>query len=375
MTRRRKLLFVFLVLAATLVAAELLTKVWLHLLASDAAFRDYASITQLRARYGAFDRFEGHRHLGYALAPDYRSGVNRHNSRAFRGDEIAMPKPDGVTRIVFCGGSTTYGEGVPDVESSVPFLVGAALQADGKRVDVVNAGCPGWTTLETLLNLQLRLLDLSPDYVVVCHGINDVLPRMVWPASAFRGDLSGWLCRRQWLAEASLLERSDLARTMLVACGAIEPHGSLMRVIGEVPPTSQTFEFRAQRRVGTYPQGVFAEVRIEQMLAANDARYFRRNLESLIAIANAHRVRVVLLTFAYSREFPHRPYIGHAAVQRAIDETNTIVRELGQREDVDVIDLAPSLEAHELFTDGVHFTAAGNRERVRLLLPYFRQRL
>lgn len=375
MKRLRKLLFSSVLLVATLVLAELTAKAWLHWLASDAAFRDYASISQLRARFGAFDRFQGHRHLGYALAPNYRSGPNRHNSLGFRGDEPVVPKPDGVVRIAFCGGSTTYGEGVADIESTMPFLVGATLGKDGHRVDVVNAGCPGWTTLETLLNLQMRLLDLDPDYVVVCHGINDVLPRIVWPASAFRGDLSGWLRREQRLVEASLLERSDLGRILMVASGAIEPHGSLMRVIGDVAETCHTFEFRQQRLGATYPQGVFQDVRVERMLATNDSRYFRRNLESLIAVANAHGVRVVLTTFAYSREFPNLPYIGHPAVQRAIDETNDILRELGRREDVGLIDVATALTERRLFTDGVHFTAEGNARRAASIVPYFRERL
>jgi lysophospholipase L1-like esterase len=375
MTRGKKLWFSLVALLLALVAAELATKAWLHLLASDASFRDYASISQLRRRYGAFDRFQAHRHLGFALAPDYRLGPNRHNALGFRGDEIAVAKPPGVVRIAFGGGSTTYGEGVLEYEFSVPHLVGVALRREHKQVEVVNAGCPGWTTLETLLNFQMRLLELQPDYIVVYHGINDVLPRIVWPPSAFRGDLSGWLCRTERLAEASLLERSDLARMLLVATGSIEPHGSLLRVIGDVPATSHSFGFRAQRKAGVYPQGVFTDVPVERMLDENDTRFFRRNLESLIAVANAHGVRVVLTTFAYSKEFPDEPYIGHAAVQRAIDATNQVVRELGRRDDVDVVDLAPELTARELFTDGVHFTADGNVRRALLLLPYFRERL
>jgi lysophospholipase L1-like esterase len=111
------------------------------------------------------------------------------------------------------------------------------------------------------------------------------------------------------------------------------------------------------------------------MLRSNGPSYFRRNLESLIAIATAHRVRVVLLTFDYSQDFLERPYIGHPAVQQAIEQMNSIVRELGASEHVDLIDIAPHLTAKDLFTDGVHFTAKGNVQRGMLLLPYFQKRL
>ncbi|MFT6079010.1 MAG: hypothetical protein ACJAYX_002992 [Planctomycetota bacterium] len=86
-----------------------------------------------------------------------------------------------IPRIAFVGGSTTYGEGVPDYHMSVPQLIELGMQHEGKQVQSINAGCPGWTSLETLLNFQMRLLDLEPDYLVFYHGINDVLPRMVWP--------------------------------------------------------------------------------------------------------------------------------------------------------------------------------------------------
>lgn len=374
MLRRRKLL---LALFATLFAgllAELATKAWLHWLASEPSFRKFASITQLRDRYGTFDRFQAHRHLGYCLTANYQQAPNRHNSLGFRGDELA-PKTKGVARIAFVGGSTMYGEGVPDYHMSLPELLAFGLAREGKPVQSINAGCPGWTSLETLLNFQLRLLELEPDYVVFYHGINDVLPRMVWPATAFHGDLSGWLCRTEHLHEASLAERSDLIRSLLVATGSIQPHGSLLRVIGDVPATSHAFLFRQQRLAGNYPDGVFRDVGIETMLRTNGPSYFRRNLESLIAIATAHRVRVLLLTFAYSQDFLERPYMGHPAVQQAIEQTNSIVRELGAREDVDLIDIAPHLTAKDLFTDGVHFTAKGNVQRGMLLLPYFQQRL
>lgn len=370
---RRLSLLLLASLAAALVA-EAGARVWLHWLADDDAFRQYASIGELRARHGEFERFRAHRHLGYALAPNYTSGKNRHNALGLRGAEIAVAKPAGTVRIAMCGGSTTYGEGVDDYGLSAPFLLEQSLRADGRTVEVLNAGCPGWTTLETLINFETRLLDLAPDHVVVYHGINDVLPRIVWPAAAYRGDLSGWLCRNEHLAEASLLERSALARILLVGTGRLEPHSSMLRIVGDVPPTSHSFAFRLQRNAGRYPDGVFREVPVERMLAANPPVLFERNLRNLIAVARSHGVQVLLCTFAYSREFPQHPYIGHPAVQATIDATNAIVRRLGQETGTPVVDHAAELTARELFTDGVHFTVEGNRRRAERLRQWFRGR-
>ena len=372
----RKLSLTALVLFLTLAVCELGARAWLHWFAGEQDFLDCASIAQLRARLGEFERFRAHRHLGFALAPDYRKGDNRHNALGFRGEEIAIGKPAGTVRIACCGGSTTYGEGVVhDYRLSMPYLLEQALRADGHQVEVINAGCPGWTTLETLINFETRLLELQPDWIVVYEGINDALTRIVWPHSAYRGDLSGWLRRDEHVAEASLLETSTLARILLVESGRIQPHGSIMRIIGDAPATCHTFTFQAQRRKLAYPDGVFLEVPIERMMEANQPVFFERNLRSLMALAAVHGVRVVLATFAFSREFPLATYIGHPAVQASVEATNAIVRRLGQQTQTEVVDFERELVAKELFTDGMHFTEAGNRVRAERLRQVFKTRL
>lgn len=375
MTRRRKLLFSLVALAIALLLVELGTKAWLHWVADEDAFRRYASISQLRARYGVFDRYRSHRHLGFALAPGFVQGDTRHNSLGFRGEELAIDKPEGTTRIVCCGGSTTYGFGVHNDDLTMPKLLQFVLREQGRQVEVVNAGCPGWTTFETLINFESRVLDLAPDFVVVYHGINDVLARMVWPPEAMRGDQSGWLVRENHLAEASWAERSDLLRILLIRGGMIEPHGSMLRVIGDRADSNRTFEFRRQRLGGTYPEGVFAEVPIERMLQQNGTRLFRRNLESLIAVAERHGVQVLLMPFAYSKEFPDKPNIGHPAVQAAIDAGNDVVRELARVHGVGLLDLTGELTEKAMYTDGEHFTVYGNGKRVERMAPWFLERL
>ncbi len=356
------------ILFLAVVALELGARIWLRRWASEEAFANFGTIADLQERSGNYGRFIVHRHLGFALTPNYQRDRNRHNSLGFRGEDISIKKPEGTLRIACLGGSTTYGEGVAhDYRLSMPSMLQELCRADGRRVDVINAGCPGYTSLESLINFETRVLDLAPDIAIICHGINDVLPRLVWPPSAYVGDLSGWLRRDATSMIPDWIESSTLARILLVKSGRIQPAASLLRTIGNAPLTCQTFHFQSQRRIGQYPQGVFANTPIETMLAANPPIYFERNLRNFVAVARAHAVLPILATFAYSREFPEQPYIGHPAIQGAIDETNAIIRRLGIEMQVLVLDLAPHFTRKSLFTDGVHFTAEGNLERARVL--------
>lgn len=376
-SRYRKIVLGTLTLVLTGAVLEAGARLLLHFGASSADFEKYASAAQLRARLGEYSRFQVHRHLGYCLTPDYQRDNNRHNSLGFRGEEFAKPKPPGTLRIVCAGASTTYGEGVvSDFRLSYPHMLQLALRAKGLAVEVINAGCPGWTTLETLINFQTRVLDLEPDVVIVYHGINDAISRIVWPPDAYRSDHSGWLSRRDALQTEPLWESSTLVRFLLVRAGVIEPQASMFRIVGDVPPSSHTFEFRTQRIQGRYPDGVFREVPVEQMLDANPPIFFERNLRSLIAVAAANRVRVVLTTFAISRAFPDQSYTGYPAIQKAVEATNEIVRRLTRETSAQLFDLVKLLpEDKSLFTDGMHFTAAGNYKRVELLLPWLAQEL
>ena len=131
--------------------------------------------SEIRHRYLPFDElvedwllYQPHPYLSYALTPGYVNGKVRHNSLGYRGKEITSPKPKGLFRIVAMGGSTTYTIAVDDDVKTYPALVESLLQQQlGKRrVDVVNAGVAGYTSYESLVNLQFRILDLKPDLLI-----------------------------------------------------------------------------------------------------------------------------------------------------------------------------------------------------------------
>ena len=98
---------------------------------------------------------------------------NARGQRATNVRDLPLLKPPGVSRIVCEGGSTTFDLLAPDDASTWPARLGALLAS---RADVANAGFPGWTSLESLISLEIRDVDLAPDVVIVFAGINDLQP-------------------------------------------------------------------------------------------------------------------------------------------------------------------------------------------------------
>lgn len=100
--------------------------------------------------------------LGYRLNPA-REAVN---SLSMRHDEIAIPKPSGLFRLVYLGDSIPWQRpGFVDyTRESLP---------QSASVEVINASTPGYTTYQESLFLETYVLPTSPDLVLLTYCMND----------------------------------------------------------------------------------------------------------------------------------------------------------------------------------------------------------
>lgn len=361
-----------------LVLGEAGARIWLHVFASEEAFERYATYAEALARNGdegAF--FVRHRYIGFAGRPGFVSGLNRHNAHGFRGAEIPLEKPPGEYRIACVGGSTTYTNGVEDWRRSYPAVLERELADLGHpEVRVINAGLHGWSSWETLVNFEFKLLDLEPDLVVVYHAINDLKLRMVWPPDTYRGDNGGAATFAPGLVVTPLWQDSALARIAAIRCGALLPQGELEARLDVKTAASRWRPFRSQLLYGTYPRGLFAKVGAEEILAACPPVYFERNLASLIAIADSHGIDVLLATFAFRREGLGGDNPGTDIAVAGVAEMNAVLRALADRTPADLYDFAAEMPLDErYFGDDVHLTEAGAALKARLFAHAIAPRL
>jgi len=153
------------------------------------------------ARLGSTYRPNIYRHNWYMA--QYLNSAFWTNSRGFRDDETALPKPDGVVRIVCVGGSTTV-EG-PHNELTYPSLLEKTLRdrLQTNAIEVINCGVDalGFPTEEERMPDWLAL---EPDLIIHYNIVNN-MPDVLNNAIRKSGMRSGWKGRSRELAANSKL--------------------------------------------------------------------------------------------------------------------------------------------------------------------------
>lgn len=103
-----------------------------------------------------------------------------HSAQGLRDRVRAIPKPEGVYRILVLGDSVTYGSGV-GADRTFPSRLEARLTDRATRTEVVNAAVSGYTTYNELHWYLARGRTFEPDLVVLAVCLNDVVnPRLHW---------------------------------------------------------------------------------------------------------------------------------------------------------------------------------------------------
>ncbi len=272
----------------------------------------------------------------------------RMNAHGYRGSDVPTPKPAGRYRVVCTGGSTTLDVRARDDAHTWPARLGARLAAED--VDVVNAGISGWTTVESLISLAIRDIDLAPDLVVVYAGVNDAQPAGFSP---FARDYSR--------GHAEIL-----ARTVGVEPPpfSISSRSFLIQTLGDAlrgGPRREVVHEAAWKGTGARASDVPDEA----------VAVFERNLRTTIAIARSGGARTLLVAQsvrlrrgfeAADREYYESwtPGLTFAGAERALARYNTVSRGLADGDGVFFLDpFASGAFVDADFADPVHFSEAG----------------
>jgi lysophospholipase L1-like esterase len=314
----------------------------------------YDQILLLRKIYRGHAYLNTAPHEGGTVSAFGKSvALDRHG---YRSPERPLAKPQGVIRILAAGGSTTFDISAPDNAGTWPSLLEKRL---GPRVEVWNAGFPGWTSQENLIALAIRDLDLAPDLVILSQGINDLQPASHEPfdpqyetghAELTHRALGLELPPPSWPARSVLLEKlGDALR------GPSDPWTALAE-----PSTGKP----RRERIG--PGGLAA---------------FERNVRSIVALAGSRGTRVLLVTQPIRIRATHReadlayladwyPELMPEAAPGQLERLNDVVRKLAAEGLGPLADPVRDIRWEDQdFSDPLHTGESGRRKLVDFLTP------
>jgi len=99
------------------------------------------------------------------------------NKQGFRNKNIFLiPKPDSTYRIICLGDSVPFGFNCETTKTSETYpelLKGFLKKKSNLDIEVINAGVPGYSSLQGLRYLKRDLLQFEPDMVIVHFGPDD----------------------------------------------------------------------------------------------------------------------------------------------------------------------------------------------------------
>jgi lysophospholipase L1-like esterase len=178
--RRRELLLTVLSIGIAFLLAEFGFRLYMRWRARtdlERVERQALLVSVDTCKLGDIIRLSNQRDLFYELKPNLRGrycgGVMTTNNLGMRmSSEPELDKPAQVLRMVALGDSYLFGQGVDDGRGFLEVLQ-ATMIAEGRPVELLNFGVPGYNTWMESVVLATRAQHYSPDVIIVAIIGND----------------------------------------------------------------------------------------------------------------------------------------------------------------------------------------------------------
>ncbi len=219
----------------------------------------------------------------------------QHNSLGLRDDEIKARKPKDVLRVLNLGDSATWGLNLLDRKDTYSDQMEALAEADDRRIDVINGGTIGYSSLQCARFLQHWIRELSPDVVTVYVGNNDPMPSGMKDVDRTPERL---------VALRSALSRNFFYLLLNKAVLSCFSGTGAERSAG----------LKQELDSGEREQFFGSKTKFYDTLARVSPDQYEQNLREIVRIAGAHGARVILLKVPMNLPWPpiNRPSIANA---------------------------------------------------------------
>jgi lysophospholipase L1-like esterase len=167
--------------------------------------------------------------------PGRLAGPIEIDSLGFRNPELALPKPEGVMRLAFLGGSTTFCAEAAEGAHAWPARVRDLLAESYPETefDFVNAGVSGYSIERSSLNLKHRVAQLDPDVIFIYHATNDITKdtrKLAQDAGVYQGHGDGGSFMAKYSQAWALIEKNLLFQKRM---SALKDEGGRLEIVGD----------------------------------------------------------------------------------------------------------------------------------------------
>ncbi len=305
-------------------------------------------------------------YLLYIPAPNFEAlGVLQNNAHGYRGPLVPLERTAGRLRILFMGGSTTYGWTVARPEQAYPAQVGALLEqmrgrgelpAEVAGVEVINAGLMHGTSAEIATHFLFKYRYYEPDILVINSGGNDAQGSAMVPG--YLPDYSHW--RRSLPGVRPLPRRARwILRSRLVAFVSIRlfyghlTRGAYFALPSPAPVAAPWYELEPG-----------AKQVPDEYLA------FRHNLQAVVRAATAEGIDVVLVPFRPSPRNTYAP-----GVRAEMQRNERVLREIAAQPGASLAPFPADVIDPGSWVDDCHLDARGERQKAAHVAEHIARRL
>ncbi len=333
----RKIIIPILIFGVVVILCELICRIAL-LIMFGSPMATYHNFGFDREPLLAFDMIPG---MESRYLPNLQTTYST-NSKGFRGKKEFGPKEDNEVRIAILGGSSAFGWGASSDETTIAYYLMSILNArsPSRSFSVINAASPGYTSYQVLAKIQLKLIDLEPDFLVFYMGWNDLFfsrHKLPFESNHFYGksrffDMDSWQnFIRHYNRRVSYRFARSFALTLLV-------QNLHFRLTG-FPDHKQEF------------RNTIASEELKNEIQMQ----FYENLTSIAAISHYRKIHPVFITiFSEQDLFPaERNAINDVIKRVARESESTLI-------DADRIVMSNQITGVNFEKDNYHLTDKGN---------------
>mgnify|MGYP003119908364 CR=1 FL=1 len=280
--------------------------------------------------------------LPYPLHPNkfysYKNPLRINNIGHF-GDDFEEKKDK--IRIMCLGASTTannISDGKKDY--SYPKILEEYLNKNSdKKFEVFNCGIGGWTSVDIFINFILNLIKLSPDYIILYHGYNDL---HLYLMDDFQndyqhgrknlGEVLHKIKRAYFLPKIKFLHFYEFCKDKLFGTGNIRNDVLKMITKKKIDYTKKYSDLKNQINI----------------------------FEHLLVLCNNSNIKVILSSFCY---YNYDNSFIHNKIEKGVKIENKLMKDLSEKfkcNFVNQYELIPKSEKY--FVDSMHFTPDGMKK-------------